>query len=327
MKDQPSARHVLARGFTLIELLVVIAIIAILIALLLPAVQQAREAARRSECKNKLKQIGLALHNYHDMHRTLPPGEIIAHNTTACPTGTTGNPDAQRAPWTVQILPFLDETPRYAAFEMGAGFSSFSNVTSPNLTRQLQRLSKFQCPSDPNAKEGIPNTNYRGVQGGGAVGDAVCTASTHRVWFRNGALHTNSSVRLGDITDGTSNTFLVGETRWYITSENWSAMASWASGTHISGGGNHLLMTLTAAVDQINDPFFDFNPGVKFPSDGVAGNGFGTTSRCFGSLHTGGCHFVLADGSVHFLSDSMNLGVYRSLAVRNDEAPIGGFSQ
>ncbi|MCA9089676.1 MAG: DUF1559 domain-containing protein [Planctomycetaceae bacterium] len=151
-------RSSLRPGFTLIELLVVIAIIAILIALLLPAVQQAREAARRSQCKNNLKQLGLALHNYHDTFNTFPPGGVSALANSNCnPTGGS-EPANQGAPWTVLVLPYVDEAPRYNSFNFDTYFISFFNGYPPtsgyggsggNYTEQVRPCNRFQCPSEP----------------------------------------------------------------------------------------------------------------------------------------------------------------------------------
>jgi len=152
------------KAFTLIELLVVIAIIAILIALLLPAVQQAREAARRSSCKNKMKQIGTALHNYSEAHSVFPPGTV--HDGTSC----TSNGSGRRAPWTVLILPFLEDASRYENFNFEARFVC-SNAEAPNSgsnrTEWERPNQKYQCPSDPNSTESTNNSNYFGVMGGG----------------------------------------------------------------------------------------------------------------------------------------------------------------
>ena len=308
------------RGFTLIELLVVIAIIAILIALLLPAVQQAREAARRSECKNKLKQIALALHNYHDTHSLFPPGGIEAGTapfTTADWCAARPDTNGSRAPWTVMILPYLDEAPRYNAFDFNARFvtTSNTNTDSVNFDDFQRPLSKFQCPSDPNSKPSVNNINYFGVQGGGAT-PACSTQMNQRQFFLNGVLHINSSTALRDLSDGASNVFLIGETKYALTPSGRpdGIHSGWASGPKTDAyGAPH---TLAGARDRINS---------------VAGSGgtqdtLGIHSRLFGSFHTGGCHFALADGSVHFVSENINTALYQQLAIRDDGLPTGGFS-
>ena len=308
------------RGFTLIELLVVIAIIAILIALLLPAVQQAREAARRSDCKNRMKQLGLALHNYHDLHRMLPPGGVSrtggTGSTWCSSTAGAGN---QRAPWTVLILPELDEAPRYKQFDVEGPFTSTSNVPGNTANHNMFLLpnSRFQCPSDPNSGAAVNNCNYMGVQGGGLAADANCsTQAAQRVFFDNGALFHNSSVRLGDITDGATNTFLIGESKYGLTPTGRADgfHASWASGHKTDGSGMPLV--LAAAMLQIN----------SLDSDGGSIDTLNWQTRLFGSFHAGGCHFVLGDGSVHFISENINLAIYHQLANISDDLPVGGFA-
>ncbi|HWL08486.1 MAG TPA: DUF1559 domain-containing protein [Planctomicrobium sp.] len=320
-------------GFTLIELLVVIAIIAILVALLLPAVQQAREAARRTDCKNRLKQIGLALHNYHDTHTLFPSGEIVL--TSACPQAASAR---RGASWTVMILPYLDETPRYQLFDFNGTFANIGNDTTglTNEPQQVRPLPKFQCPSDPNASPAEPNSNYRGVQGGGLQSAALCTtgdASNSRVFFNNGVLFTNSSMKMRDLTDGSSNTFLVGESRWWFArgkNTPWGIGGAgthftWASSIRNADASSHVCV-VAAAVDPINAPQVDYDPGVGPYSSHPAGLGavVGTHTRGFGSWHTGGCHFLMADGSIQFYSENMSSVVYRQLAQRADGFPLGG---
>ncbi len=317
------------QGFTLIELLVVIAIIAILIALLLPAVQQAREAARRSTCKNKMKQIGLALHNYHDTHRVFPPGGITQQNfaagdsfsyaTSGWCTGTTvlgasaGTLGRDgRAPWTVMILPFLDDANRYNSFDFEGAFTSRKSDAGSSATNDAAWLlgnSKYQCPSDPNSESSINNLNYMGVQGGG--GTEACESTSNRVYYTSGILFVNSKVKIRDITDGTSNTFLVGESKYMITPGGQATKYyGWASGTHFGSG--EVPSTMTAARDQIN----------SLDSSGGASATWSQQSGMFGSFHVGGCHFTLADGSVRFVSENVNLGTYQLLGQRADDNPI-----
>ena len=163
-------------AFTLVELLVVVAIIGILIALLLPAVQSAREAARRLQCSNKLRQLALALHNYHSAHGVFSPGNIVKRSTTGS-TWCKDDPQCTNngAPWSVLVLPFLEETARYDEFDFSRAFTSSNecladgSLTSKNHIAWTRPLERFQCPSDPGSGGNVNNTNYfraRGRPGG-----------------------------------------------------------------------------------------------------------------------------------------------------------------
>lgn len=314
-RDPKSAQRF---GFTLIELLVVIAIIAILIALLLPAVQQAREAARRSTCKNNMKQLGLALHNYHDTHRTFPAGSIAVGSSFSF-SGSTWctSPGADaRAPWTVMVLPYMDEGPRYNTFDFEGKFTTSSNVPGATANNNAFKLglNKYQCPSDPNSGSGVNNLNYFGVQGGGAT-PACSAASGGRVFYINGLLHHNSSVRIRDVTDGTTNTFLLAESKYGLNPKSRSdgIHAGWAAGTKLDASAN--TYTLVAAQLQINSI-----PGHAGDHDTIS-----QFSRLFGSFHVGGCHVTLGDGSVRFISENIDINTYYILAQRNDGQVVGEF--
>lgn len=314
-------------AFTLVELLVVIAIIGILVGLLLPAVQAAREAARRMQCSNNAKQIALACHNYESTFRVFPAGGIVTYPSSVSLTATnfcTVGSDRTQAPWSVLILPFLEETNLYNKFDFGKRFTGSSNVPGdpPNTTLFSLSMPKYQCPSDPNSASGINNSNYLGVQGGGppvaAAGSAPCsTQSGQRVFFQNGSIYTNSRTRIADITDGTTNTFLVGESRYMPTPSMRTDgfHASWASGLK-ADSSFAVPLTFAAAVLQINAQK-ECRPGVA--------DCFNFVSRLFGSQHTGGCTFGLADGSVQFVSQNIDITVYRQVAIRNDGFPIGSF--
>lgn len=302
--------HARRRGFTLIELLVVIAIIAILIALLLPAVQAAREAARRSSCKNNLKQIGVALHNYHDTYQTLPPGYIsdrpvIPNNTTWCiQNGSIYATSGQGAPWQVLILPFIEQQAQHSLFDFNTHFQDSSNQVLPAVEAILTPIATYRCPSDLGFQTNKLWPSYLGVQGGGptpACANTGCTPSNVRAFFDNGTLMGGKGIRFADMLDGTSNLFIVGETRY--------ASAAWASSAKQESCA--LPRPIAGAMDQIN-----LHP---HPTRGVV------ATRGFSSYHPGGCHMLMGDGSVHFISENINLATYQALAIAADGLPAGGF--
>ena len=315
------------RGFTLVELLVVIAIIGILVGLLLPAVQAAREAARRMQCSNNVKQIALACHNYESTFRSFPAGGIVSYTPAAlaalnannfCTTGL----DRTQAPWSVLILPFVEETNLYQQFDMTKTFTGSSNIPgqAPNSTLFPLNMKKYQCPSDPDSQPNINNSNYLGVQGGGpptGVGSPPCSTQVgQRVFFQNGVIYANSKTRFGDISDGTTNVFLIGESRYMPVPRmrGDGFHAGWASSLK-ADSAFAVPATFAAAVLQIN--------AQKECGVGIA-DCFNFVSRLFGSKHTGGCQFGLCDGSVQFVSQSIDITTYRQMAIRNDGLPIGG---
>jgi len=196
-----SKRHA-PRGFTLIELLVVIAIIAILISLLLPAVQQAREAARRTQCKNNLKQLGLALHNYHDIHNVFPSGYTARGVVSSDPAAVETGPGFA---WGTMLLPMMDQGNLYESLDF-----SLDAVDPANLAAADYVLEMFLCPTDPAPRKftlpsgtELPASNYVGIFGYGNVSMAPGTGT--------GIFYRNSSTRFRDVTDGTSNTICIGE--------------------------------------------------------------------------------------------------------------------
>jgi len=296
------------RGFTLIELLVVIAIIAILIGLLLPAVQKVREAAARTKCQNNMKQLALGLHSYHDSQGALPAGYVIDSS------------NVPRMPWSVAILPYIEEAPRYAQFNPTGTFYSLAvSGSETNKPFQTVRLKAYECPSDPNSSEANQNINYFGVQGGNAV-DGTFTSGgfPQRFIYTNGTMYKASRVKLTEISDGTTNTFLLGETRYMalkggcIGACGGGYWGTWAS-TFYTGGGE-MPTTLAATRDPINSSSID--PNVNYT--------FEVQTRMFGSRHQSGCHFAMGDGSVRFVRESIDSAVYQAAGTRADGLPLGG---
>jgi len=324
---------------TLVELLAVIAIIGLLVALLLPAVQSSREAARRSQCAGKLRQVALGLASYHSARRTFPPGTL--QDDTACqPSSTT----PQRGSWTVWILPYLEEAQLYDRFNPGNSATRFASLllpssadegTSTNIAGQNTPLPIFKCPSDPAQRSADPSTNYFGVQGGGAEGDAACqagSASNRRLRFANGILvtarKTSDAIAAARITDGLSKTLLVGESRWWsygYTNVGFANYFGWSSSNRL--GIPEQPLVLAAAVDPINSPLVDYDasrPWVDGSGNFTNSLWLGTHTRCFGSRHPGGCHMAFADGAVQFMADAISTTIYRQLGTRADGLPTGG---
>ena len=306
-------------GFTLIELLVVIAIIAILIALLLPAVQQARAAARRTQCRNNLKNFGVAMHNYHSTMGCFPPGFMLVNNQGQTAGGWS---------WGVFLLPYLD----LGSLENNlntAWYTLAEVVATPELQPMLKmQLPVLKCPESPIEP-------LREIKDGSGVWVATSNYSCSRGFFNyhyknmatnlgyykenDGVFYGQSGVKNRDIVDGTSNTFAIGE-RTVFPDFSWP-VPSWCG----PGGGGYM-NTVSASV--------------------AAGINQGGSS--FSSHHEGGAHFCFADGSVRFISENIDsndggvdatngdhsdlvtaaeaddVGVYQLLGVRNDNRPVGG---
>ncbi|APZ94220.1 DUF1559 domain-containing protein [Fuerstiella marisgermanici] len=319
-----SARK-LRPGFTLIELLVVIAIIAILIALLLPAVQQAREAARRTQCKNNLKQIGLALHNYHDIYNTFPPGYTARNVTASDPvTAETG----QGYAWSFAILPQLELGNLSAAIDTNNNAVELNNLA----IAATSTLSAFLCPSDSaplqfdvvdgtGATISLPSSNYPGILGYGSV--TMNAGSGTGVFFRN------SSIRLRDITDGTSNTICVGERKHEHKFKTGmpavAANSTWYAaipGVTRPGGMSGMMASMTEGSGSMILGHVGQTMGMMQ----MHSNPNQTNHIVhFSSQHVGGVQFVLCDGSVHFLSENVDYDTFRHLGERADGEVLGEF--
>jgi len=277
--------HKVKRGFTLVELLVVIAIIGVLVALLLPAVQAAREAARRSTCNNKMKQLGLALHNYHDTYLSLPFGGMLRGSDTDGEVG-----------WGYSILPFIEEENVYSQIDSRGTITDATKV--PAAIRSLA-LEAYICPSDVAAdinphRNNFGKSNYIACSGANDCPDG-------NFGDLGGCFHINSKVKFRDITDGTSNTFLLGEREGQ---EQPHKAGMWLGVQQ----DRYLNSTMGGCLNNSN---FRLNGGHQW--------------GCFSSLHPGGANFTFADASVHFISETVNGVTYENLAQRNDGNVIGEY--
>jgi prepilin-type N-terminal cleavage/methylation domain-containing protein/prepilin-type processing-associated H-X9-DG protein len=288
------------RGFTLIELLVVIAIIAVLIALLLPAVQQAREAARRTQCKNNLKQLGLAMHNYHDTLNRFP---FAAHHW-----GYGG--------WVLFVMPYIDQAPLYNKWNHSTQYH-----VAPNVSLTLGRLSAHSCPSDTATATwvatGMPNYNY-------AVN--VGNTSLARVSPLNGVTFLKApfyyeesrtlpaiSYGIRDVVDGTSNTLMLSEVRNGIINNDLRGL-TWF-GRHCGFTTHNSPNTATPDYPEPGwCPAGASTPDL--PCVGQSGYDTGATpaSMSSRSRHTGGVQVTMCDGAVRFISNNIDLATWRALS-------------
>lgn len=325
---QRDRRH----GFTLIELLVVIAIIAVLIALLLPAVQQAREAARRVQCKNNLKQQGLALHNYHDTFRMFPQGYIDTLSSAGQDNGWS---------WQGRILSQLEQGNLFERFDFTmhpyGGTSTPENIAGVATTQAV-----FSCPSDPKPEhtslassgqtgyvEQIATSSYCGVLG--SFGDALCVNNAPNIDPRptqQGLFIANLCRTMANVTDGTSNTLAVGEVTWTATMDESRRTPTVLYGS-LGTGGNAACHGNSVIYPQ----WRHLRSGRQKPN-GPAPNFVHTG---FHSMHAGGVSFLLVDGSVRLISENIHhtnspnnappedWGTYQRLTVINDGQVVADF--
>jgi prepilin-type processing-associated H-X9-DG protein/prepilin-type N-terminal cleavage/methylation domain-containing protein len=294
-------------GFTLIELLVVIAIIAVLIGLLLPAVQKVREAAARTQCLNNLKQIGLALQNYHDTQNTFPPGYVSNFDANGDDTGPGWG-------WATYILPQMEQQNLYGALQLN------QNVEAPaNAAARVQPIKSYVCPSDS-----VPPTwtAMKYDPAGHPIGAICDVASANYIGVfgvsepgvdGEGIFSRNVTIKIADITDGTSQTMMVGERSFRWCQATWTGMIAGAAMVPPP----HSPATAGEWVSA------GFVLGHTFEGTGGPGSP-GTEVNGFSSRHTGGSNFLFADGHVQFLLTAMDHSVYKALSTRAGGEPVGG---
>ncbi len=333
------------RGFTLIELLVVIAIIAILIALLLPAVQQAREAARRTQCRNNLKQMGLALHNYHDVFNTFPPATIRGPNCR--PAVGAGPTRCNGLSFLARIAPYFDQSAIYNQLNFSVepvwldavGYGPIAASAGPAMLKcpsSFPRDVAANYPAYTTYAASIGNTVnwcadpawYEGMMGAGNAA-YVCSTGGQAV------IYGNSRVRVGDVTDGTSNTLVLSEitpglpnvqqdnqyTTCLAGGSTWSGMTAYEPVGYNWLYANGMQSWSFTTLLKPNDPIYKLQGGlwcVQSPWVGPAQ--FGARSD-----HVGGVHTLLCDGAVRFISENVDLTTWRNLSLRADGNVVGEF--
>lgn len=293
------------RGFTLIELLVVIAIIAILLGLLLAAAQKVREAAARTQCINHLKQVGLALHHYHDTHHKFPPGYISAFDAAGNDTGPGWG-------WAAHILPHVEQDNVFRQIDLQQPIEAAASAQGRN-----QIIKSFLCPSDNPPQQAFPvgprsssgqllatictvaPANYIGNFGVGEPG-----VDGEGVFFRN------SAVTLGDINDGTSNTLLVGERSFRYSEATWVGAVTAAS--HAPTAGSPLPYLESEAANFVLAHTGETYQGPAYPEE----------TNHFSAQHARGGNFVFADGHVAYLSRATTYQTYKALSTRSGSETI-----
>ncbi len=322
-----------SRGFTLIELLVVIAIIGVLAAILLPAVQQAREAARAAECRNKLKQITLATHNYLEATGVLPPG--VVNPVPDDPTGKNGGGSpGLGGPWSCFLLPYLDQTALYNNFSKIASerpevVDWMGNGTYKATPVGDRHLPIYDCPTHPWTDEKMGNGtgmedlgrgNYAACYGSSGYGQASTNPPV-----TGGIFGTNSRINPSDVRDGMSNTLAFSELKYRQPSATGpsteDSRGCWGYGVM---GGN-IFSAQTGPNSSVADAVWGCR---SFPAEGMpctSSSAYASLFSAARSYHVGGVNASLADGSVRFISENIHLGTWQALGNRGGNVPVGEF--
>ncbi len=361
-------------GITLIEVLVIVGILALLAAFFLPSVQRTRVSSRRNQCKNNLKQLGLALHNYHDTFITTMPSGYIYHTQAAVPESEEGVPFNNGWGWKTMILPYVDSNPLTITFSTNGNTPNFQDgLTASSAPQKPSRgsvegvIAAFRCPNDPGSLtvNGLPGglsnkpcgrTNYFGVVGsaflysegslnptsfcsnvasfstlpippvvGAPVPGALgrCFATENDPFYNSstvpvalvknygGIFGANSKCGIRDMTDGTSNIIMVGER---YTPVNTSPQTATVIGDGIWPG----VSSLAAEYNALGEATHPINAGFTQRNQRPPTTGFG-------SMHTGGAQFLMADGAVRFLSENLDIATYRNLSRIDDGMELGDF--
>jgi prepilin-type N-terminal cleavage/methylation domain-containing protein/prepilin-type processing-associated H-X9-DG protein len=318
-------RKTSTRGFTLIELLVVVSIIGIVVALLLPAVQAAREAARRAQCSNNLKQIGLALHGYHDLWQGFPPAYLTRH-ADGLELGTGWA-------WGTLILPHLDQRPLYDAANFDLGFGDVSTPPAylglkENVTVRQTGLSTFLCPGAGGGEGPIDlgeGSTHLAISPGQYVASAGWLDSSRTPILGTGILFPNSRVSIADVSDGTSATLMIGERSRNLADAAWPGSfgshstlaplctkAGWPTQSCVG-----MMFLLMGRTGPSSDVVSGGIPGGNTPNHPAAG------ADGFWSRHPGGCNFLFCDGSVRFVKATIAPDTFASLATRSGGEVVG----
>ncbi len=338
-------------AFTLVELLVVIAIIGVLVSLLLPAVQAAREAARRAQCVNQIKQIGLAMLNYESTFKNFPEGTRTDGgyncNIAAGTFNGSGNRCQNGPSWAILLLPYLEQQALFDQFDLKQPFPYLYNgcgtVTTPPAANQVNiplmktPLGIWHCPSDFIALPGTPYACYHACTGGGdwtlaspnaelAYACKSFTGTPQYLIFTNGITGYDSKTKFGQISDGASNTFLIGENRMHFQSGSHGSgdpeqYTGWSSTFDVTSGFA-IPHTASAAARPINFSQVTGDEPI-LGSGSVPWYSPGLRATQFGSHHPGGAHFCLADGSARFVTEDIDDLTYWSYGRMADGLKAG----